>query len=216
MQVLRINNRYTYLSDYNLILDNNLKDIFLKHSNGKQVKQEKIKLDSVEIKNNIQQVGQLIFELTQDCNLRCKYCPHSGGFIFDRGRNESDMSPETALKGIDYIYSFIKDRLNKKIAISIYGGEPLLMFDLIMQIVRYAKEKFRIAESMLSVVEKVHPGIRDHIEEMEIATPLTHLRYLGHPKGSIYGFEHYLKNSTMFMPNRSSIKGFYTTGGFYG
>jgi len=80
----------------------------------------------------------------------------------------------------------------------------------------YAKEKFRVADSMLSVAEKVHPGIRGHIEEMEIATPITHLRYLGHPKGSIYGFDSYLRNSTLFIPNRSDIKGLYNTGGWYG
>ncbi len=80
----------------------------------------------------------------------------------------------------------------------------------------YAKEKFRVADSMLSAAEKIHPGIRDHIEEMEIATPLTHMRYLGHPKGSIYGFDSYLRNSMFFISNRSDIKGLYNTGGWYG
>jgi uncharacterized protein len=142
MRILKINSRYTYLSDYNLILDNGLKEIFSKYLSGKQVKQEEVNLESAEIKNNIRQVGQLIFELTQDCNLRCKYCPHNGGFFFDRGRNESVMSLETAFKGIDYIHSIIKDRFNKEITVSFYGGEPLLRFDLIRQIVRYAREKF--------------------------------------------------------------------------
>ncbi len=80
----------------------------------------------------------------------------------------------------------------------------------------YAKEKFRVADSMLSAAEKIHPGIRGHIEEMEIATPFTHMRYLGHPKGSIYGFDSYLRNSAFFISNRSDIKGLYNTGGWYG
>ena len=80
----------------------------------------------------------------------------------------------------------------------------------------YAKKKFKVADSMLSAVENIHPGIRGHIEEMEIASPITHLRYLGHPKGSIYGFDSYLRNSTLFIPNRSEIKGLYNTGGWYG
>lgn len=143
MRVLRLNNRYTYLSDYNLILDNRLTDIFHEHAKGKQVKPEIIKLDSTAIEKNLRQVGQIIFELTQDCNLRCKYCPHNGGYFFDRGRNESAMPPETALKGIDYLYSFIKDRYNKDLSISIYGGEPLLGFDMVKQIVCRAKEKFQ-------------------------------------------------------------------------
>ena len=142
MRILKLNSRYTYLSDCNLILDNTLIDSFSEHAIDKQVKQEKRELDSIEIKNNIRQIGQLIVELTQDCNMRCKYCPYNGGFFFGRRRNVSDMRSETALKGIDYIYSIIKDRFNKDIAIAFYGGEPLLRFDLVRQIVRYTKEKF--------------------------------------------------------------------------
>jgi phytoene dehydrogenase-like protein len=81
---------------------------------------------------------------------------------------------------------------------------------------QYASEKFRVGGAMLAVAEKTFPGLRDHIEEIEIATPLTHLRYLGHPKGSIYGFENFIKDSTMFIPNRSPVQGLYLTGGSVG
>ena len=80
----------------------------------------------------------------------------------------------------------------------------------------YAKEKFRVADQMLRVVERSHPHIRTHLEELEIATPLTHLRYLGHPKGAVYGFESRPAVSPLFMPNRSHIAGLYNTGGWYG
>jgi prolycopene isomerase len=80
----------------------------------------------------------------------------------------------------------------------------------------YAKEKFRVADSMLKVVEKVFPGVQAHIEEIEIGTPLTHMRYLGHPKGAIYGFDHFIKDSTLFVPNKSHIKGLYGAGGWVG
>jgi phytoene dehydrogenase-like protein len=80
----------------------------------------------------------------------------------------------------------------------------------------YAAEKFRVAGEMIRVAEKTFPGLRDHIEEMEIATPITHLRYLGHPRGAIYGFENYIKDSTLFVPNRSPIQGLYLTGGSVG
>jgi phytoene dehydrogenase-like protein len=81
---------------------------------------------------------------------------------------------------------------------------------------QYASEKFRVADAMLKVAEKTFPGLRHHIEEIEIATPLTHLRYLGHPRGSIYGFENFIKDSNLFIPNRSPIKGLYMTGGSVG
>lgn len=81
---------------------------------------------------------------------------------------------------------------------------------------QYADEKYRVASDMISVSEKAFPGIRSHIEEMEIASPLTHLRYLNHPRGSVYGFEHFVKDSEIFMPNVSHVKGLYGAGGFYG
>jgi prolycopene isomerase len=81
---------------------------------------------------------------------------------------------------------------------------------------QYAREKYRVADSMLQVAEKVFPNLRDHIEEIEIGTPLTHMRYLGTQKGAIYGFDHHLKSSTLFIPNRPHIKGLYGAGGWVG
>ncbi len=80
----------------------------------------------------------------------------------------------------------------------------------------YASEKYRIADNMLSVVEKAFPDIRSHIEEIEIATPLTHMRYLGTPGGAIYGFDHHVKDSNLFVPNKAHINGLYGAGGWYG
>jgi phytoene dehydrogenase-like protein len=69
----------------------------------------------------------------------------------------------------------------------------------------YHRVKFRVAESMLGRVEAAFPGLRGHIEEIEAATPLTHMRYLGHPNGAIYGFEQYTKDSMFFQPGRNSL-----------
>ncbi|MBW1892571.1 MAG: NAD(P)/FAD-dependent oxidoreductase [Deltaproteobacteria bacterium] len=81
---------------------------------------------------------------------------------------------------------------------------------------QYVDEKYRVADAMLKVVEKTFPGLRKHIEEIEIATPITHLRYLGTPRGSIYGFENHIKDSSLFIPNESHIKGLYLAGGSVG
>jgi len=69
---------------------------------------------------------------------------------------------------------------------------------------QYHQEKFRCAEAMLQRLEAAFPGVRGHIEEIEVATPLTHMRYLGHPNGAIYGFEQYTKDSMFFQPGRTS------------
>jgi phytoene dehydrogenase-like protein len=81
---------------------------------------------------------------------------------------------------------------------------------------RYVKEKYRIADNMLKKAERVFPDLRGHIEEIEVATPLTHLRYLGHPRGSVYGFEQLVKDSNLFIPTRSLIRGLYGAGAWVG
>ena len=77
---------------------------------------------------------------------------------------------------------------------------------------KYAETKYRSAEGLLQRVESVYPGFREHIEEIEVATPLTFMRYLNHPGGAFYGFDQYIKDSPPFLNNRSSIKGLYFAG----
>lgn len=81
---------------------------------------------------------------------------------------------------------------------------------------QYYDEKFRCAEQLLKRAEEVFPGIIASIEEMDIATPLTHMRYLGHPGGGAYGFDQYAKDSTLFVPPTPPIEGLYCAGSWYG
>jgi len=81
----------------------------------------------------------------------------------------------------------------------------------------YYRVKFQCAEEILERVEEIYPGIRAHMEELEVATPLTHMRYLGHPEGAIYGYEQYVKDSMFFQPGRySPIHGLYFASGWVG
>lgn len=81
----------------------------------------------------------------------------------------------------------------------------------------YFREKYRSAENMMRTLEKVYPGIRDRVEELEVGTPLTHMRYLGHPAGAIYGFEQHMKDSLFFQPGGASpIRGLFFASGWSG
>jgi phytoene dehydrogenase-like protein len=80
---------------------------------------------------------------------------------------------------------------------------------------QYADVKSRYAEGMLQLAERIFPGLRDHLEEVEAATPLTHLRYLGHPGGAIYGLDQDAFTQP-FLSNRSPIKGLYFAGAWAG
>ena len=52
----------------------------------------------------------------------------------------------------------------------------------------YQEMKKIETEKMLDQVEKVLPGLRDHIEIIELATPRTMERFTSNAKGAIYGF----------------------------
>ena len=82
-------------------------------------------------------LSHLVLELTERCNQSCKYCGVSGKYSHIRANGKKDMSFETAKKAID----FFMIRSKKKLSIGFYGGEPLLRFDFIKEVIEYVKDK---------------------------------------------------------------------------
>ena len=80
----------------------------------------------------------------------------------------------------------------------------------------YYQTKYAAAEGFLKNVEKVFPGLREHIEEIEVATPITHMRFLGQPGGAIYGFDQFAKENSLFTNHKSPVKGLYLAGAWAG
>ena len=70
----------------------------------------------------------------------------------------------------------------------------------------YYETKYKAAQIIVDRLEERYPGLRSHIEELEVATPLTHMRYLHHPGGAIYGFEQDLKSSVFFFPREDQVE----------
>ncbi len=67
----------------------------------------------------------------------------------------------------------------------IFGGA----FDKLVTKENYFAMKEKFAESLVSSFEEATGvNIRDAIEEIEVATPVTFARYTGHPEGVIYGY----------------------------
>ncbi|PKN69576.1 MAG: NAD(P)/FAD-dependent oxidoreductase [Deltaproteobacteria bacterium HGW-Deltaproteobacteria-12] len=81
---------------------------------------------------------------------------------------------------------------------------------------KYYDAKYRFADKLIDLAAKVFPDLRKHLEEAEPATPLTHMRYLGHPGGSIYGSEHFTRETGMFLQSKSMIQGLHFTGAWNG
>ncbi|WP_066501254.1 Cys-rich peptide radical SAM maturase CcpM [Abyssisolibacter fermentans] len=82
-------------------------------------------------------LNTVTLQVTQRCNLRCSYCAYSGKYE-ERVHSDLDMSFETAKKSLDFVIDNSSEA--QVISIGFYGGEPLLMFDLIKKCVEYAKE----------------------------------------------------------------------------
>ncbi|MCE5301652.1 MAG: radical SAM protein [Planctomycetaceae bacterium] len=78
----------------------------------------------------------LILELTQRCNLRCEYCCYGQQYPELRSHGEATLS-------IDVAKNVVRDFLShqpQKCLIGFYGGEPLLEFELLQQIVWFTEE----------------------------------------------------------------------------
>jgi all-trans-retinol 13,14-reductase len=60
----------------------------------------------------------------------------------------------------------------------------------------YNREKERMADILIRKAERaLLPGLSDAIEVKEIGTPLTNVRYTGHHRGAIYGWDQTVNNS---------------------
>ncbi|MCX7921765.1 MAG: Cys-rich peptide radical SAM maturase CcpM [Clostridia bacterium] len=83
-------------------------------------------------------VSSIALQLTQQCNLRCRYCTYSGNYL-NRAHSNKEMDFQTAKKGIDFAISHSREC--PRIFIGFYGGEPLLRFDLIKECIEYSIEQ---------------------------------------------------------------------------
>lgn len=86
-----------------------------------------------QIESNLQQIT---LEVTQNCNLRCKYCIYSDDNDGFRDFDTHDMTWDIAKKAIDYGIAHSREKLS----VSFYGGEPLLKFELIKKCVEYSRQ----------------------------------------------------------------------------
>ncbi len=75
-----------------------------------------------------------ILVLTLRCNTTCVYC-HASRANMDQV--DTDMTVEIAEKSVD----FILQSTNPAVTIEFQGGEPLVRFDLLQHVVRYANER---------------------------------------------------------------------------
>ncbi|MDD3895448.1 MAG: radical SAM protein [Bacilli bacterium] len=77
----------------------------------------------------------IVLNLTSDCNLRCKYCYASAGTF------KEYMTSECAIEIIRQVAKY-----NNTIELLFHGGEPLLVFDVIKEVIDYCKNNLKSKE----------------------------------------------------------------------
>ncbi|MCW6075612.1 radical SAM protein [Clostridium sporogenes] len=92
---------------------------------------------------------QITLELTERCNLRCGYCIYNDTYEGKRNFGKEDMTEEIAKKAIDYLDKHGSKK--KEIALTFYGGEPLVKFDLIKKCIEYSKKVIKDKELTYSL-----------------------------------------------------------------
>ncbi len=98
---------------------------------GKEDKQ-----DYIEVKNF--PATTLILNIASGCNLSCTYCYKADLETLD---NSGNMTFETAVAAVEQLYKGAPNQ--KAYNITFFGGEPLINFELIKNVVEYCEDFFK-------------------------------------------------------------------------
>ena len=111
------------------------------------------KISHLDIEYSLANLKQLVFEVTDACNLRCKYCAYADLYEGYDQRENLKLPFQKAKLIIDYLYEYWEKRycieVNDPITIGFYGGAPLLNVPFIQQVINYI-------ESLNPIGKKFH------------------------------------------------------------
>ena len=78
---------------------------------------------------------------------------------------------------------------------------------------KYVDTKNRIAQQLIDLTERVAPGFSQDTEVIEVATPITNMRYASTMGGSIYGFNQPPRDNVVWrMDQKGPLEGLYFVG----
>lgn len=143
--------KYVYLKNNNFFFDREFVDLVSE-------------IDESTVKNCIINTPQIVFEVTDCCNLKCSYCAQ--GELYESYNNKSgkNISIHSAIKLLEYIFNLIPYNKKNKLGIGFYGGEPLLNINFIKNIVDIipklnAKKQIDVSYIMTTNATLVHKYI---------------------------------------------------------
>lgn len=96
-----------------------------------------------QIEKQLANLDLITFEVTDACNLKCKYCGYGELYSNKDKRDNKNLSLDVAKQLLDYLSRFWHSTSNlsknRPIQVSFYGGEPLLNMPFIREIVFYTE-----------------------------------------------------------------------------
>ena len=89
-------------------------------------------------------IKAMCLNIAHDCNLRCKYCFASKG---DYKGKRSLMTSEVGRTAIDFVIK--KSGPRKNIEVDLFGGEPLINYEVVKSIVDYGRQQEKIHNKVI-------------------------------------------------------------------
>ena len=109
-------------------------DIKALEKSGKLFSRDEFENLAIDYKNNSRVIKALCLHIAHTCNLNCSYC------FASQGKYQGEralMSFETGKQAFDFLIANSGSRRN--LEVDFFGGEPLMNFDVVKQLVAYAR-----------------------------------------------------------------------------
>jgi uncharacterized protein len=165
-------------------------------------------------------VKALCLNVAHDCNLKCKYC------FADEGEYKGCrklLSPEVGKKAIDFVIKNSGPRRN--IEVDLFGGEPLMNFGAIKEIVDYAREQEKLHKKVIrftmttnatllndEIMEYIDKNMGNIVLSIDGRKEVNdHVRVRGDGSGS---YERILPKIRTMVERRDKCKQYYVRGTF--
>ena len=84
-------------------------------------------------------LSSLVLNVTNSCNLACRYCYEYGDDRLAKAETASVMNEEVARQSVDLL--FAQSKKNQRLQLTFFGGETLLNFKVIHPTVAYARKR---------------------------------------------------------------------------
>ena len=128
---------YSHMPDITRIdIEKAFDDVQALIAEGKLFSKDNFDVVAEEFKQRPAILKSLCLHVAHDCNMNCKFCFVKEG-VYDQGL-KGLMTYDVAKKSIDYLVENSGNR--RELEVEFFGGEPLLNWQVIKQVVAYCRE----------------------------------------------------------------------------